>query len=93
MAALYLKLQDNRRHRRECKISAKKSNNYANKLNKFYFFWVIIIPVLAQKNKKWGRTNDVKFLYITPCAVGNAPAAIRYKWQAHATRNMACDLF
>ena len=37
--------------------------------------------------------SNLKFLYITPHAAGNMPAATGYKWQAYAIWDMACDLF
>ena len=39
------------------------------------------------------ENEQYKVLYVTPCIIGNAPAAIRYKSQAHATRDVECDLF
>ena len=39
------------------------------------------------------RMSDVKFLYITPHAAGNAPTATGYKWQAHVIWDMASALY
>ena len=89
----HLEVKDNRGcRRRECKEATKVKSwcNYARK--SLLSFLMIFILILAQMDINQVRISSLKFLYVILYAASNMPTATRFKWQANAKQDVACDL-